>query len=99
MAQCRLCGRTAELQESHIIPKFVIRQLKNSSGGGMLRSGKDPNLRNCLKSNGCRTRIGIKCGCEDTKLSNGLERQPVEYYPAIDSSGQIGTTTRTGHAD
>ncbi len=41
---CRLCGKFAELQESHIIPKFIYKWLK-TSGGGHLRSGQNPNIR------------------------------------------------------
>src|SRR5215212_1237876 len=57
-------------------------------------------LRNCLKSNGWRPSIEIKCGCEDPNLSNGLERQPMGDYPALDSTGQIRwTAAHAGDAD
>jgi hypothetical protein len=42
---CRLCGAIADLQESHIIPSFVYKWLKDSSGGGHLRSAEQPNKR------------------------------------------------------
>ena len=64
-----------------------------------LQPADQPLLRNCLKSNGCRTRGRISCGCEDTDISKRLERQPMENYPAYDSSGQIWrTTTQAGYA-
>lgn len=44
MQECKLCGCIAELQASHIIPKSVIRWLKNSSAG-RLRAGEKPNVR------------------------------------------------------
>ncbi len=43
--KCRLCGKNADLQESHIIPSFVYRWLKDSSGTGYLRFGPEPNKR------------------------------------------------------
>ena len=45
MQECKLCGCIAELQESHIVPKFVIRWLRNSSAGSPLRAGGKPNVR------------------------------------------------------
>lgn len=42
---CKLCNKSAPLQESHIIPKFVFRWMKNSSGGVPLRFGENPNKR------------------------------------------------------
>lgn len=42
---CRLCQVNAELQLSHIIPAFVYRWLRESSGSGYLRSSKTPNRR------------------------------------------------------
>jgi hypothetical protein len=41
---CRLCGCTAELQESHIIPKFAIKWLKET-GTGYFRKIESPNIR------------------------------------------------------
>lgn len=42
---CRLCGTTTRLRESHIVPAFVYRWLKETSGTGYLRGGAAPNLR------------------------------------------------------
>lgn len=42
---CRLCGVQAELQLSHILPAFVFRWLKDTSGNGHIRGGEAPNLR------------------------------------------------------
>ena len=38
-------GAVKELQESHILPRFVFRWLKETSATGYLRSGQQPNLR------------------------------------------------------
>lgn len=42
---CRLCEREAELEESHVIPSFVYKWLKDSSGTGFLRFGIEPDKR------------------------------------------------------
>lgn len=42
---CRLCGENKELRESHIVPSFVFRWLKETSGSGFLRFGATPNRR------------------------------------------------------
>lgn len=42
---CRLCDNNRELRESHIIPSFVYRWLKETSGTGFIRFGHNPNLR------------------------------------------------------
>jgi hypothetical protein len=42
---CRLCDREAVLEESHVIPSFVYKWLKDSSWTGVLRCGLQPNKR------------------------------------------------------
>lgn len=42
---CRLCNAEATLQHSHILPAFVFRWMRESSGGGYLRLGMTPNRR------------------------------------------------------
>ncbi|MEO5914334.1 MAG: SEC-C domain-containing protein [Luteolibacter sp.] len=41
---CRLCEQDADLQESHIIPKFAIRWMKDT-GTGYFRRIANPNIR------------------------------------------------------
>lgn len=43
--KCRLCGEKKELQQSHIIPNFVIRWLKKSGGTPFLREVDDADER------------------------------------------------------
>lgn len=43
--KCRLCGREADLLNSHIIPRFVIRWIKKTSATGFLRGAEDPDTR------------------------------------------------------
>lgn len=42
---CRLYNAEATLQHSHILPAFVFRWMRESSGGGYLRLGMTPNRR------------------------------------------------------
>ena len=42
---CRLCGELGELQESHVIPSFVYKWLKETSATGFLRFSDAPNKR------------------------------------------------------
>ena len=42
---CGLCCKAKRLHESHIVPKFVTKWLKESSGTGFLRSSETPNRR------------------------------------------------------
>lgn len=42
---CKLCSKIAELQLSHVIPAFVFRWKRDTSGGGYLRFGTAPNKR------------------------------------------------------
>jgi hypothetical protein len=43
---CRLCGKQADLRESHIYPAFAVRWLKESSATGYLRStGSDKRMQ------------------------------------------------------
>lgn len=42
---CALCGRSEPLMESHIIPRFAFKWLKDSAATGYLRNITTPNLR------------------------------------------------------
>jgi hypothetical protein len=42
---CKLCLKEEELQESHILPSFVYKWLKETSATGYLRFGQAPNKR------------------------------------------------------
>ncbi len=43
--QCALCGRSSDLQSSHIIPSFAFRWLRDSSATGHFRFSGAPNRR------------------------------------------------------
>lgn len=42
---CRLCDQKKDLRDSHVIPSFVYKWLKNTSGTGFIRFGLEPNKR------------------------------------------------------
>ena len=42
---CHLCDNSKERAESHVIPSFVYKWIKKSSGSGYLRAGLNPNRR------------------------------------------------------
>lgn len=42
---CRLCQAESDLQLSHILPAFLYRWLRESSGNGYLRASNEPNQR------------------------------------------------------
>lgn len=81
---CRLCSKHAKLQESHIVPAFVFRQMKESSATGFLRFGQKPNQR---VQDG-EKRYWLCDDCEgrfnqwETKFSNQV------FYPLIKDGGQ-----------
>ena len=43
--QCRFCLKQGKLENSHIIPSFLYRWLKETAGTGFLRFGRSPNRR------------------------------------------------------
>ena len=44
-ATCRLCGQLGELQDGHILPAFVFKWLKETSGTGFIRFSQEPDRR------------------------------------------------------
>lgn len=43
--ECRLCGKQADLQNSHIIPRFVFRWIKKTGATPFLRNSENPDTR------------------------------------------------------
>ena len=80
---CRLCNTDSDLRESHIIPSFVYKWLKTSSGTGFIRFGEKPNLRS---QDGFK--IYLLCDkCE--KLFNSWETEFANsvFHPLCKGSG------------
>ncbi|MCJ7457623.1 MAG: SEC-C domain-containing protein [candidate division Zixibacteria bacterium] len=44
IGRCKLCGKKGEIRESHIIPKFVYKWMKET-GSGYIRTAINPNMR------------------------------------------------------
>src|SRR5687767_12163676 len=82
---CRLCQKHANLQESHIIPKFAYQWLIKSSGGGYLRNTAEPNKR---------VQDGIKRNllchdCEQIFSQSESDFSKKLFYPYVSNSGKI----------
>ena len=82
LGQCKLCLRQDKLEHSHVIPSFVIRWLKTTSGTGFLRHSQTINRR---------VQDGYKeywlCpGCEDLFSKWESEFASNVFYPL--ASGQ-----------
>lgn len=90
LGQCRLCGAESELQESHVLPAFISRWLRDSSGNSHLRSGEMPNKR--IQDG--HKRYWLCCACEqlfsasETRFASNLfypytqdATKPVTYCP------------------
>lgn len=61
MPKCALCGKEVELELSHIVPKFVFRNLKKVSPTGKIRLASEPN-----KNVQDGEKMYLLCGkCED----------------------------------
>lgn len=77
--KCRLCQKDKNLRESHIIPAFVYRWIKETSATGYLRFVKNINLR---VQNG----VKVKLLCDDCeKILNVFETKFSHeiFYPYV----------------
>ena len=70
--ECALCAESSDLLNSHIIPKFVIKWLRDSSATGRIRFAEAPNVR---VQDGLKVRMLCK-DCE--KLFSSWEKKFVE---------------------
>lgn len=80
---CRLCGLQSDLRLSHVVPAFVFRWLRDTSGTGHIRASDQPNLR---------IQDGIKrpwlCGsCEERLNRSETEFANKLFHPYSDNSG------------
>lgn len=84
--QCRLCAAESDLQLSHILPAFVFRWLRESSGNGHLRLSSAPNQRvqDGLKRHWLCTTCEAMLGRSETDFAAKL------FYPyTSDGSSRI----------
>src|SRR5271169_2274152 len=82
--RCYLCQSDSDLQSSHILPAFVYRWLRESSGNSPIRATTAPNLR---VQDGIK-RYWLCAACEErfsrfeTAFANNL------FYPYLDASAR-----------
>jgi hypothetical protein len=85
ISTCALCRQSADLRQSHIVPRFVWDWLKRSSGTGSFRIGLAPNRR---EQDGFKERL--LCGdCE--RLFSGWETQVAEsiFIPIHENGASV----------
>lgn len=78
--QCRLCGAESLLQLSHIVPAFVFRWLRESSGNGHLRNSSSPNMR---VQDGLK-RYWLCASCEDLFSKTETRFATDLFYPYLE---------------
>lgn len=81
---CKLCQQPADLQNSHILPAFSFRWLRESSGNGHIRLGVEPNQR---------VQDGLKrywlCSQCESRLNNSETAFATNlFYPYLEASGK-----------
>lgn len=75
---CALCGHDAELRDSHIVPSFVFRWLKESSATGFLRFR--PALNKRVQAG---LRITLLCSTCEQRFSQWEKRFAEEIYAPL----------------
>ncbi len=83
--RCHLCLRDRELLDSHIIPRFVFRWLRESSPTGYLRTSQTPNRR-------VQDGPTVKLLCSECEsLFSGWEKQFAElvFFPLHNGSAGV----------
>lgn len=81
---CRLCQQQAELQNSHILPAFVFRWLKESAGNGHIRYGMEPNQR---VQDGHK-RYWLCAACEGRLSLSETSFATNLFHPYLEASGK-----------
>lgn len=83
-SDCHLCGVPSELQKSHIVPAFVFRWLRETSGNGHLRSNRNPNLR---MQDGPKERwLCLTCEANFSRSEAAFANQI--FHPYLQASGR-----------
>jgi hypothetical protein len=80
-----LCGAMCVQQLSHLIPAFVFRWQKESSGNGHLRSSKEPNVRS---QDGLK-RYWLCTDCEQRFSAWEGEFANKIFHPYLKRSGEV----------
>jgi hypothetical protein len=82
---CRLCRSEAELQLSHVLPAFVFRWLRESSGDSHIRQSREPNRR---VQDG-EKRYWLCAQCEQLLGQHEREFSIRLFRPYLESPGSI----------
>ena len=82
---CRLCKTEADLQLSHILPAFVYRWLRESSGTGFIRTNQEPNKR---VQDG-EKRPWLCVSCEQLFSRSEAAFASRLFYPYLENSGAV----------
>lgn len=84
VANCHLCGSSSELQNSHVVPAFVFRWLRDTSGNGHLRSNRSPNRR--IQDGPKERWLCLTCEANFNRSETAFANQI--FHPYLQASGQ-----------
>jgi len=79
IVKCALCKETKSLRDSHLIPSFVFKWIKNTSATGYLRNSANANLR---RQDGRK----VKLLCNDCEIILSLSEKrfsEIIFYPYV----------------
>jgi hypothetical protein len=85
VGRCRLCHVDGELQQSHILPAFLFRWVRETSANGYLRFGATPNLR---VQDGLK-RHWLCAGCEGVFSRSETAFAEKLFYPYVNGNYTI----------
>lgn len=80
---CHLCGINGELLLSHIIPAFIFRWVRETSGNGFLRFGQEPNRR--VQDGAKRHLLCETCEGRFSRWEDQFARKL--FYPYVEDGG------------
>jgi hypothetical protein len=70
IAQCRLCGKRANLlKKSHIIPNFMFKKIRDDNGRMILVNFNDPNGKSFIEQTGYYEKSILCTECDNERLS------------------------------
>lgn len=94
MTECKLCRKSVALRDSHAIPAFVVRWIKETSATPYLRSAVSPNLRK--QDIGTIKLLCAECELVFSKVEGAFaERIFMPYVAEVLDSAGIGRLNRT----
>ena len=85
IGNCRLCDLHCELQNSHVLPAFIIRWIRRTSATGHIRFAHTPNLRiqdGAKRHWLCKSCENVLSKCE-TQFANRV------FNPIVEGDGNI----------